>query len=63
MSAEARLEPLGGHHVDAVAEEILQEDKQTHVAVEGRRPLEFDENVDVAVGLGLVAGYRAEERE
>jgi hypothetical protein len=44
--AEARFESLGRH--DMAAEKMLRIDQQVHVAVNGRRPVEFHEEIDVA---------------
>ena len=44
------------------AEEILQIDQQAHVAIKGSA-FKFHEEIDVAIGPGLVAAHRAKERQ
>lgn len=52
-----------GTEVDPPSEKVFEEDLHVHVPVEGRLCLELDEQIDVAVGPGLVPRHRSEERE
>ena len=64
MSGRRRgFESLGRHDVDMAAEEILQIDQKAHVGVKGGRAFEFHEEINVAIGFGLVARHRAKERQ
>lgn len=51
--------PLG-HHIDAPAEQALDTLAEVHEGETAVARLEFDEQVDVAVGPRFFAGHRAE---
>lgn len=54
---------LVGDQAHPAAQQILEEELHAEVSRRGRRPVERDQDVHIAVGMRRIADHRSEERE
>jgi hypothetical protein len=60
--AQLRMEGLSGDEIDGAIEKLLQSFLDLEKREEADRSSELDENVHVASGSHLIAGYGSEQR-
>src|SRR3972149_1075093 len=61
--AQLRAQSLVGNQIDRDTKQIFQVEQNTEIALRGRRAVESDQNVDVAVAARSVTRGGTEQRE
>src|SRR3990172_11904396 len=61
--AKFRAQSLVGNQIDRHAKQVFQVEQNAEIALRGRRPVESDQNVDVAVAARSVTRGRTEQCE